>query len=39
MPLPDLRCIIAADCPHMVAGQMYDVCGVYFLGSRPRFVT
>jgi hypothetical protein len=32
MPMPDLRCTIAADCPRMIAGQMHDVCGVHFPG-------
>ncbi|HEY0335421.1 MAG TPA: hypothetical protein VGC74_17250 [Stenotrophomonas sp.] len=44
LPMPDLRRIIAADCPRMIAGQMHDVCGVHFPGligldadlSRPR---
>jgi hypothetical protein len=42
--MPDLRRIIAADCPRMIVGQMHDVCGVHFPGligldadlSRPR---
>jgi hypothetical protein len=32
LPMPDLRCIIAADCPRMIAGHVHDVCGVYFPG-------
>jgi hypothetical protein len=32
LPMPDLRRIIAADCPRMIAGQMHDVCGVHFPG-------
>jgi hypothetical protein len=43
-PMPDLRFIIAADCPRMIAGHIHDVCGVHFPGligldadlSRPR---
>jgi hypothetical protein len=30
LPMPDLRRIIAADCPRMIANQMHDVCGVHF---------
>ena len=30
MPLPELRRIIAADCPKMQANKMHDVCGVRF---------
>jgi hypothetical protein len=29
---PDLRRIIAADCPRMLAGHVHDVCGVHFPG-------
>jgi hypothetical protein len=32
MAMPDLRCIIAADCPRMIAGHVHDVCGVHFPG-------
>jgi len=32
LPMPDLRYIIAADCPKMIAGQIHDVCGVHFPG-------
>jgi hypothetical protein len=32
MPMPDLRRIIAADCPHMITGHAHDVCGVHFPG-------
>jgi hypothetical protein len=32
MPMSDLRRIIAADCPRMIAGHPYDVCGVHFPG-------
>jgi hypothetical protein len=32
LPMPDLRCIIAADCPRMIAGHVHDVCGVHFPG-------
>jgi hypothetical protein len=30
MPIPELRRLIAADCPRMIAGRMHDVCGVRF---------
>jgi len=39
MPMPELRLVIAANCPPMIAGQMHDVCGVHFPGRRLRFVT
>jgi hypothetical protein len=39
MPMPELRRIIASDCPKMIAGHAHDVCGVHFPGSRLRFVT
>ena len=32
MPVPDLRKILAADCPRMIAGAMHDPCGVHFPG-------
>ena len=32
LPMPDLRFIIAADCPKMIAGHIHDVCGVHFPG-------
>jgi hypothetical protein len=32
LPMPDLRRIIAADCPRMIAGHVHDVCGVHFPG-------
>ena len=32
MPIPELRQIIAGDCPRMVAGRMHDVCGLHFPG-------
>jgi hypothetical protein len=32
LPMPDLRRIIAADCPRMLAGHVHDVCGVHFPG-------
>lgn len=32
MPMPELRRIIAADCPRMIAGHIHDVCGVHFPG-------
>jgi len=30
LPIPELRRIVAADCPRMQAGQMHDACGVHF---------
>jgi hypothetical protein len=32
LPLPDLRRIIAVNCPRMIAGHVHDVCGVHFPG-------
>ncbi|MFL5280844.1 MAG: hypothetical protein ACJ8AW_07540 [Rhodopila sp.] len=32
LPMPDLRRIIAADCPRIIAGHVHDVCGVHFPG-------
>ena len=32
LPVPELRHIMAADCPHMIAGQLHDVRGVRFPG-------
>jgi len=32
MPLPELRRIIAADCPRMIAGRVHDVCRAHFSG-------
>jgi hypothetical protein len=32
LPTPELRRIVAADCPRMIAEQMHDVCGVHFPG-------
>jgi len=32
LPMPDLRFIIAADCPRMIAEHVHDVCGVHFPG-------
>jgi hypothetical protein len=32
LPMPDLRWILAADCPRMIAGRIHDVCGVHFPG-------
>jgi|SRR5580658_3827260 hypothetical protein len=29
-PGPELRRIIAADCPRMIAGKIPDVCGIHF---------
>jgi hypothetical protein len=29
-PMPELRRIVASDCPRMVAGRMHDVCGGHF---------
>ena len=36
MGLPELRIIIAADCPHMVSADPYDRCGVVFPQSETR---
>jgi hypothetical protein len=30
LPVPELRRIIAADCPRMIEGKMHDVCGIHF---------
>jgi hypothetical protein len=32
LPVPELRRIIAADCPKMIEGKMHDVCGIHFPG-------
>jgi hypothetical protein len=32
LPLPELRHVVAADCPRLVAGRLHDVCGVHFPG-------
>jgi hypothetical protein len=32
LPMPELRLIIAADCPRMIAGHAHDICGVHFPG-------
>jgi hypothetical protein len=32
MPMPQLRRVIAADCPRMIADHVHDVCGVRFPG-------
>jgi hypothetical protein len=32
LSMPDLRRIIAADCPHMLAGHVHDVFGMHFPG-------
>ena len=32
LPVPELREVIAADCPHMVEGKISDPCGVHFPG-------
>jgi hypothetical protein len=32
LPMPELRRIIAADCPRMIADHVHDVCGVHFPG-------
>jgi len=30
MPMPELRMILAADCPRIQANEMRDPCGVHF---------
>jgi hypothetical protein len=32
LPGPELRRILAADCPRMIAGELHDVCGIHFPG-------
>lgn len=32
LPVPELRHIIAADCPKMIEGKPHDVCGIHFPG-------
>jgi hypothetical protein len=32
VPVPQLRRILAADCPKMIEGNLHDVCGVHFPG-------
>jgi len=35
--IPELREIVAGDCPRMVAGKINDLCGVYFPGVPRAF--
>jgi hypothetical protein len=35
MRLPELRYILAADCPRVVADRVYDCCGVHYPQLRP----
>ncbi len=35
MRLPELRYILAADCPRVVADRVYDRCGVHYPQLRP----
>jgi hypothetical protein len=32
LPVPELRHIVAADCPRMIEGKISDPCGVHFPG-------
>jgi hypothetical protein len=32
LPVPELRHVVASDCPRMMAGHLHDVCGVHFPG-------
>jgi hypothetical protein len=32
LTLPELRRLLAVDCPKMIAGEMYDACGIHFPG-------
>lgn len=32
LPVPELRRILAVDCPRMIEGKMHDPCGVHFPG-------
>jgi hypothetical protein len=32
LPVPELRRILAAACPRMIAGEMHGVCGIHFPG-------
>jgi len=32
LSMPELRRIVAADCPRTIAGHIHDVCGVRFRG-------
>jgi hypothetical protein len=32
LPGPELRRILAADCPRMIEGKNHDVCGIHFPG-------
>ena len=36
LPGPELRRILAADCPKMIAGKLHDVCGIHFPGLSGR---
>lgn len=31
-PVPELRYVIAANSPRMIAGHLHDVCGIHFQG-------
>ena len=35
MRLPELRHILAADCPRVAADRIYDRCGVHYPQLRP----
>jgi hypothetical protein len=34
--LPELRYILAGDCPHVVADRIYDRCGIHYPQLRPE---
>jgi hypothetical protein len=36
-PAPNLRRILAADCPRMIAAEVHDPCGVHFPDLPARF--
>ena len=34
VPVPELRRILAGDCPKMIERKIHDVCGIHFPGLR-----
>lgn len=33
LPTPELRHVVAVDCPRMIAVQLHEVCGMHFPGA------
>jgi hypothetical protein len=36
MRLPELRYILASDCPRVIADRVYDRCGIHYPQLRPE---